>query len=123
MNEFIPGTMARPIGDGVFFRPIKSWHSGTYAGEGLYSAHDDSSGCLVKGTGKYRDLAYAPLTVTHRVYWHERDPSKTVSSFLSYPEAMGCCETYFWEIYAGDETPRFATEEEMETAVKEWLQP
>lgn len=30
-HEFIPCTMARSIGAGIFFRPVRSWHSATYA--------------------------------------------------------------------------------------------
>lgn len=43
-----------------------------------------------------------------------------MSSFLSYPNAMGALDTFFWEVYPdldGDIT-RFETEEEMEAYVK-----
>lgn len=97
MIDFIPATMARSIGDGVFFRPIRSWHSATYAGEGLTKipGSDDSSGCLRDG------MCPQPRSVTHRAYWHKRNPKATVSVFLSYPNAMGACDQYFWEMYPG----------------------
>jgi hypothetical protein len=106
-SEFIPATTARAIGSGVFFRPVKSWHSGTYSGEKLehMPGSNDRSGCLydVKVGGALRTCS-PPLTVTHRLYWHERDPSKTISVFLSYPDGMGCSDgKYFWESYGLDQ--------------------
>lgn len=114
MRDFIPATMSRPIGNGVFFRPIRSWHSGTYAGENLEHIPDctDRSGCL------------PPLTVTHRLYWHELQPDNTISAFLSYPNGMGAADEYFWEAFGpspeGDITRYFGenAEEELEAAVK-----
>lgn len=125
-ERFIPATMSRPIGGGVFFRPIRSWHSGTYAGERLESipGTNDGSGCLFKE--RIHDvlrICSPPHTVNHRLYWHERDPTKTVSVFLSYPDAMGCSDGhYFWETYGvgdGDVERYFGenAEAEMEIAV------
>ena len=119
-QDFIPATMARPIGDGVFFRPIRSWHSGTYAGERLTKipGTTDLSGCL-----GHHDR---PLTVTHRVYWNETAPEKIVSSFLSYPDGMGACDVYFWEAYPSPEgdIERWTGEDAeqiMEDTVRSWL--
>jgi hypothetical protein len=117
--------MARFIGRGVFFRPIRSWHSNSYAGEKmtvLPGGSGDRSGCMFPD--KFHGLAVCqpPLTVTHRLYWHEHDPQKTVSAFLSYPDAMGCCDEYFWETHgiSGD-VERWTgdnAETEMEDAIK-----
>lgn len=103
-KRFIPATMARAIGAGVFFRPIRSWHSGTRAGEKLerIPGSTDRSGCLFDERVGGLLVCSPPLTVTHRLYWHERDPSKTVSVFLSYPNGMGCSDEYFWESYGID---------------------
>lgn len=122
-REFIPCTMARSIGSGIFFRPVKSWHSGVYSGEKLehIPGSEDRSGCARKiGYGWECSV---PLTVTHRVYWHEHDPSKTVSAFLSYPNAMGVSDEYFWETYGiGDDVERWFgdnAEQEMENTISE----
>ncbi len=106
---FIPCTMARGIGDGIFFRPVKSWHSATYAGEKLTKIPGsyDGSGCMWTERFHGLQVCCVPYTVTHRLYWHERDPSKTVSAFLSYPNAMGCSDEYFWETSGiGDDVER-----------------
>ena len=117
---FIPCTMARPIGGDVFFRPVRSWHSATYAGEGLEIVGGDRSGCLMKG-GVLSKMCSVPLTVTHRQYWHKRDPARAVSAFLSYPNAMGCSDSYFWETYGlGDDVERWFgdnAEAKMERAI------
>lgn len=126
-DRFIPATMTRHIGDGVFFRPIRSWHSGTYAGEKLRNipGSKDRSGCLYdeKIMGAL-DCCSPPYTVTHRLYWHERDATKTVSAFLSYPNGMGSSDQYFWETYGAgsDDVERYfgdAAESEMEAAIKQ----
>lgn len=120
---FIPTTTARSIGDGVFFRPIKSWHSATFAGEKLYKipGADDGSGCLLKGKEQYRYVCSAPLTVTHRLYWHDKNKEKTISAFLSYPDGMGAMKEYFWETYGiSCDIERFTgdnAEEEMEKMI------
>lgn len=122
-QEFIPCTIARAIGDGVFFRPIKSWHSATYAGEKLeyVPGSTDRSGCARKD--EYDMWACSvPYTVTHRFYWHERDPTKIVSAFLSYPDAMWFSDgKYFWETYhISDDVERWFgdnAEQEMEAAI------
>jgi hypothetical protein len=117
--EFIPCTVPRAIGEGVFFRPIKSWHSGTYAGEGLeyIPGSDDRIGCLV-------GLTVQPKSVTHRLYWHERDDTQVVSAFLSYPGAMGYYgNEYFWEVLFED-VIRFGgdhAESEMEEAIRRYF--
>lgn len=81
---------------------------------------DDRSGCA-RTDGPYSWMCNIPLTVTHRVYWHESDPAKTVSAFLSYPNAMGCSDTYFWETYGlGDDVERWfgdTAEADMEAAI------
>lgn len=120
---FIPATMSRSIGDGVFFRPIRSWHSATYAGEKLTKIPNtnDGSGCVRNPSDIIR-VCSIPLTVTHRLYWHERDHRKTVSAFLSYPNAMGACDEYFWEVYRiGDDIERYFgenAEAEMEEIIR-----
>ena len=122
---FIPCTIARSIGDGIFFRPIKSWHSGTYAGEHLLKIPGtiDGSGCVRSEAERTCSI---PLTVTHRLYWHEHYPTAKVSAFLSYPDAMGCSNgEYFWETYgiSGDVERYFGdnAEAEMEEAVKKFF--
>lgn len=112
---FIPATMEREIGDNIVFRPRRAWHSGIYAGERLYQVDGDGSGCLRRGN----DLCNPPLSVTHRLYWHKSNPSKIISSFLSYPNGMGACDEYFWEIYPAEDgdIERFSSELEMEKAI------
>jgi hypothetical protein len=128
-QSFIPCTMARSIGDGIFFRPIKSWHSATYAGEKLTKipGSNDGSGCMREERLGGLEVCSPPYTVTHRLYWHESDPNKTISAFLSYPDAMGFSgERYFWEAYGveNDDTSRYFGEDaeaEMEAAIKAHL--
>src|SRR6185312_2082255 len=117
-QEFIPCTTPRHIGSEVYCQPIRSWHSGTYAGEKLTSipGSNDRSGCLRDG------MADAPLSVTHRLYWHRDKPEQKISAFLSYPNGMGACDTYFWECnaIAPDDVVRFFgpdAEKKMETAI------
>lgn len=100
-HEFIPTTMSRHIGDNVFFRPIRSWHSGTYAGERLTHMpdNDDRSGC-VREDARGILICRPPYTVTHRLYWRHPDQAKIISAFLSYPNGMGACDEYFWEVYS-----------------------
>lgn len=124
---FIPATMARAIGGGVYFRPIRSWHSATYAGEGLTKipGTNDGSGCLFSETLRGLKVALPPSTVTHRLYWHERNPDDTISAFLSYPDSMGACDVYFWEalrVIEDEDITRFFgdnAEAEMETAIRD----
>jgi len=121
---FIPTTMSRAIGDGVFFRPVRSWHSATFAGEKLTErAGGDRSGCMFPERFHGLEVCSIPYTVTHRLYWHEKAPDNTISAFLSYPGAMGFSEEYFWEANGSDENDvtRFfgdAAEAEMEIAIK-----
>lgn len=119
-DRFIPATMARPIGNGISFRPIRSWHSATYAGEKLEIVQGDRSGCARKEG--YGHSCSIPLSVTHRLYWHESAPEKTVSAFLSYPNGLGCSDEYFWETHGiTDDVERYfgdAAEAEMEIAIK-----
>lgn len=94
-EQFIPTTMPRLIGRNVVFRPLRSWHSNTFAGEGLFKIpnSNDSSGCL-EAFGR---TCMKPYTVTHRIYWNRRT-GNTISAFLSYPDAMGMSNgEYFWE--------------------------
>jgi hypothetical protein len=100
---FIPTTREVSIGDGVVYRPIRSWHSGTCAGEGhLHMPHGDRSGCI-DDDGK----TSPPHTVTHRLYWNVSNPKDTISAFLSYPNAMGLVDEYFWEAIVGDDVERW----------------
>lgn len=96
-ERFIPKTMEREIAKDVVFRPIKSWHSLTYAGEKatVLPGSTDHSGCM-----RIIDnlpCCSIPYTVTHRLYWHRKNPDFTISAFLSYPGAMGAVDDYFWE--------------------------
>lgn len=119
-ERFIPCTREITIGGGVWYRPLRSWHSNTYAGEGLTSVRGDGSGCLHEGRGAM-PVASQPSTVTHRLYWHERNRERTISVFLSYPNRMGYSDgEYFWEAYGtGIEARWFGenAETEMEAAV------
>lgn len=93
-DQFIPCTREITISADIVYRPIRSWHAATFAGEGLKvrPGYNDRSGCL-------RDdgLCRPPYTVTHRLYWNKKSPTRTISAFLSYPSAMGCSDSYFWE--------------------------
>jgi hypothetical protein len=123
--QWLPCTRAIAIGGGVFYRPIRSWHSGTYAGERLTIVRGDKSGCMMAGGPLGRDVAPLPNTATHRLYWHKSDPDAVVSAFLSYPGGMGCCDEYFWETNIGD-CERFtgpSAEEEMEASIRKHLKP
>jgi hypothetical protein len=116
-GEFIPTTLEREIAPDIVFRPIKSWHSGTFAGERLTKipGTTDGSGCLRDGR------CSPPLTVTHRKYWNKKT-NKSISAFLSYPNGMSRIDRYFWEIYPIDgDIERFNSEEEMEEKIKELL--
>jgi hypothetical protein len=119
-DVFIPCTREVPIGRGVVYRPLRSWHSGVLAGEGITSVHGDGSGCLKRDAAASEHyVAPRPQTVTHRVYWNVKDPTNRVSAFLSYPNAMGCCDEYFWEANL-DDCQRWVgprAEEEMEAAM------
>lgn len=119
-EAFIPGTMNRQITPEIVYRPIRSWHSLTYAGEGLRSVGGDGSGCVHEN-----DMCRKPLSVTHRLYWRVADPTDTISAFLSYPGGMGYWEKkYFWEIYYPrciEDVERFLEEEEMERRVVQLL--
>ena len=127
--DFLPGTLAREISPGIFFRPIRSWSCGTYAGEGLEVVNGDGSGCLRAYSHLGMDTCFAPWAATHRFYWHIAAPTVLISAFQSYPGKMGHFtldgkEVYFWEIYNGnllDDIERFAEEAEMEKRVIEIL--
>lgn len=121
-DRFIPCTREIEIGDGVRYRPIRSWHSNTFAGERLTEVGGDRSGCMHTMGG--RRWAPIPNTVTHRLYWHESDPERTVSAFLSYPGAMSSGNEYFWEANIDDCVRFFGpeAETECETAIKAELQ-
>jgi len=126
-NRFIPCTSPRAIGDGIFFRPVRSWHSNSFAGEKITERNGDRSGCAWVEKFHGLEVCSIPLTVTHRLYWHESDPSKTISAFLSYPDGMGYSDgEYFWEalgIEPDDVTRYFGAdaETELETAIKQTL--
>ena len=119
---FVPTTREVSIGDGVVYRPVRSWHSGTYAGERRETipGTSDGSGCIKVKRGSGEELCHPPQTVTHRLYWNVAKPDDTISAFLSYPGAMGCCDEYFWEAYIGEDVERWTgdtAEADMETAI------
>ena len=116
-QDFIPATMEREIAPNIVFRPIRSWHSGTYAGEKLKSVNGDGSGCITKQQEYPRETCQRPPTVTQRIYWN-KVTSKQISAFLSYPNGMGCMNEYFWEIYPYEnDVGRFTSEIEMEQTI------
>ena len=131
-ERFIPTTMERHITKSIVFRPIRSWHSHTYAGENLESVNGDGSGCLKKDLITKQGITFdgtisRPYTVTHRLYWNVKNPNETISAFLSYPDAMGCSGgEYFWEIhpYKNDIKRFFGkdAEKNMEQTIKRLLQ-
>jgi hypothetical protein len=117
--DFLPGTRSVGIGDGVFYRPIRSLASGTLAGEGLTEdGHGDSSGCVEIVNG--RRMTSPPRSAIHRLYWWEGAPERCVSSILSYPFGLGHVDHYFWEISV-ENCERFSNEVEMEARVKAFL--
>ena len=124
-ERFLPCTREVSIGRGIVYRPIRSWHSGTYAGEGIDHVNSDRSGCVEVLND--REVTSPPSTATHRLYWNVRHPSVRVSAFLSYPGRMGVSDEYFWEteIASGfDSITRFFgdnAEVEMEVAITEEL--
>ena len=104
-EHFIPTTMERKIAKNIVFRPIRSWHSNTYAGEQLETMPNsmDRSGCMrIDRLANYESkMCSIPKTVTHRLYWHKKNPNLTISAFLSYPDGMGGSNgEYFWEVYS-----------------------
>ncbi len=123
--DFIPCTREIEIADGVRYRPIRSWHSGTYAGEGRDVVDGDRSGCAWSHDGML--VTMVPRTVVHRAYWNVKHPDRWVSAFLSYPGAMGAERVYFWEANIpsdGDSITRFVgdnAEAEMEAAIVAYL--
>jgi len=125
LERFIPTTTERDIGNNIVFRPVRSWHSNTFAGERLEHPPDseDRSGCMRKINGIR--MCPIPYTVTHRIYWHKKNPNFTISAFLSYPDAMGISDEYFWEIHPyKDDIKRFHgpnAEKKMETTIKRML--
>lgn len=129
-NYFVPATREIEIGEGIVYRPIRSWHSGVYAGEQLSSVGGDSSGCVRTVEGSNKKRCDPPHSYTHRIYWKagsnpnpREKGSFTISAFLSYPSGMSSYDRYHWEISPGrcedDCIERFDTEEEMEAAVRE----
>ncbi len=114
-DRFVPCTRAISVGAGVVYRPLRSWHSGVFAGERLDIVNGDRSGCVIKSQYCRDGVAPIPYTYTHRLYWNAE--GRTVSAFLSYPNGMGCSESYFWEAMLED-VERFWSEEEMEDAVR-----
>jgi hypothetical protein len=127
---FIPTTKETSIGKNIVWRPVKSWHSANFAGEkltimpGQDPKTGDRSGCMLEENGLH--LCMIPLTVTHRIYWNKRT-KKEVSTFLSYPDAMGCSNgKYFWELLNPNinDTERFFgdnAEEKMEERIKKLI--
>lgn len=123
---FVPCTRAVHVGEGVFYRPIRSWSTNVFAGEGLEIIGEDRSGCAYPEKDGIRKCSL-PRTYTHRLYWHEAEPDCTVSAFLSYPGAMGYytgTNEYFWEANLND-YERFVglkAEERLERAILKWFQ-
>lgn len=114
---FVPGTRVIDVGRGVVYRPLRSWHSGVFAGERLVrEPGEDKSGCIIGKLGAL-DVCMPPYSYTHRLYWNVNDPEKYVSCFLSYPNGMGPIPTYFWEVMLND-VERFDSEEEAEEAIR-----
>jgi hypothetical protein len=126
-DQFVPATRRIEIGEGVGYRPLRSWHSGVLAGEegvaGELSKDKDRSGLTVtiKHHGYSTRMCYPPKSVTHRFYWKD-DVTLGVSCFLSYPNGMGAGDSYFWEVLldAGD-VERFKTEEKVEARILEYF--
>jgi hypothetical protein len=117
-SAFLPCTREVEIAPGMVYRPVRSWHAGNLAGEGVRQEHGDSSGCVF--TYADREVTYPPKTATHRLYWSRERPDYTISAFLSYPGGMGAPQEYFWEAYIGSEPDRFFgdnAESEMESAI------
>ena len=121
---FMPNTKKHDTSsEFVVWRTIRSWHSNTYAGEGLFKAPNtnDGSGCLMESKEKSPlSMCMKPFTVTHRQYWHRWNKSLKVSAFLSYPNGMGCNDQYFWEALTNDAN-RYWSEQEMENAITKFL--
>ena len=120
--DFVPATREIEIGAGIVYRPVRSWHSGVYAGERLEIVGSDKSGCLI---GRHGSLSTClpPKSYTHRIYWRRGgDPSKHISAFLSYPGGMVTTDRYVWEMavrgFADGEIYRFTDETEMEGRIR-----
>lgn len=118
--EFIPGTRMIEIGNGVVYRPVRSWHAGNLAGEHRLEQHGDRSGCIV-GQIRGLDVTLPPKSVTHRIYWHRDRLNRWVSAFLSYPYGMSPVGTYHWEVLLAGDVERFDEEGECEQAIIKWL--
>ena len=124
--DFIPCTLERKISKNIVWRPIKSWHSATYAGEKLEKIpnKEDRSGCMRIQFNYPQECCDIPKTVTHRIYWN-KNTNDYISAFLSYPDGMGCSTEYFWEIYpVNNDLERFFgenAEQEMEDKIKKLL--
>jgi hypothetical protein len=102
---FLPCTREVEVGRGVVYRPIRSWHVGTYAGERLHVVGGDRSGCIdeIRSAvgGLLREVCSPPSSAIHRVYWNRSQPDRTISALLSYPHGMSSLPEYFWEAYLG----------------------
>ncbi len=119
--SFVPATRPITVAPGIVYRPVRSWHTGVYAGERLEIADGDRSGCLIDGPHGSK-VTFPPKTYTHRIYWRTDEPEVSyVSAFLSYPHGMGSCDGYFWEAMIGSEVERYTSEEELEAAVVAYL--
>jgi hypothetical protein len=120
---FVPATKPVHVGEGVFYRPLRSWHSGVYAGELLEIVGGDRSGCCDAKKEGEPQRCYVPKSYTHRWYWHEDEPDCTISAFLSYPGGLGISGEYFWEANIAD-CERFSgakAEERLERAILTYL--
>jgi len=78
-KEFMPCTMEREVAKDIVFRPL----------------NDD------RNTPK--------IAVTHRIYWHKKNPKLKISAILFYP-GYASIQEYFWETLGtrkDDEIERF----------------
>ena len=103
----------------VYAQDKQHWAMNSFAGEGLYQVNGDSSGCLLKKTHDGFQVVRPPKIAIYRHYWSLKGK---ISCFLSYPNAMGCHNRYFWEIYClegelFDDVERFSTEKECEKRI------
>jgi hypothetical protein len=106
------------IAPGIFFSDKPHWAMNSFAGMGYDRVADDTSGCICRG---YSDLiglnlCLAPMVAIYRHYWSHKG---RISCFLSYPNAMGAEDRFFWEIYCiegalFDDIERYYTQAELD---------
>lgn len=114
-----PGLTERHLTDAITWNYYKHWGQGCLAGEGIRQVNGDRSGCLhQEGHLTYTNV---PIVAQARLYKSEKGE---ISAVYSYPNGIGVCDTYFWEIWPVEGTfpdcedpERFATEAEMEERI------